>query len=225
MAAANSVIIDCKAIKYSCKMHGPLLRSITIIILAISVLAASIAFIQIANSQGSPSNGTPSTNTTGSESSAPAMKYEAARQQFLKEWDTLGFHPLVAIYVNESAELGNGLYQERSNVFSPGENILLYVQPIGFGHKQIDGQDGEKLYLMNFTADIVASFTNGTVLGGAQNIPISDLVSHYRNTELFLSLLLTQESPLPQGDYVINYRVVDQTSGQDLQLSKNIVVS
>jgi hypothetical protein len=198
---------------------------ITIIIIAIAVLTASSAFLQIANSQGSFSSDTLSVNTTSSDSSAPAMKYNAAREQFLDVWDTLGFHPLVATYVNESAELGNGLYQERSNIFSPGEDILLYVQPIGFGHQEIEGQGGEKLYLMNFTADIVASFANGTVLGGAQNIPISDLVSHYRNTEIFLSLLLSQESPLPQGDYVINYRVVDQTSGRDFRLSRDIVIS
>jgi hypothetical protein len=197
---------------------------ITIIIIAIAVLTASSAFLQIANSQGSFSSDTLSVNTTSSDSSAPAMKYNAAREQFLDVWDTLGFHPLVATYVNESAELGNGLYQERSNIFSPGEDILLYVQPIGFGHQEIEGQGGEKLYLMNFTADIVASFANGTVLGGAQNIPISDLVSHYRNTEIFLSLLLSQESPLPQGDYVINYRVVDQTSGRDFRLSRDIVI-
>lgn len=198
---------------------------ITIIIIAIAVLTASSAFLQIANSQGSFSSDTLSVNTTSSDSSAPAMKYNAAREQFLDVWDTLGFHPLVATYVNESAELGNGLYQERSNIFSPGEDILLYVQPIGFGHQEIEGQGGEKLYLMNFTADIVASFANGTVLGGAQNIPISDLVSHYRNTEIFLSLLLSQESPLPQSDYVINYRVVDQTSGRDFRLSRDIVIS
>jgi hypothetical protein len=198
---------------------------ITIIIIAIAVLTASSAFLQIANSQGSFSSDILSVNTTSSDSSAPAMKYNAAREQFLDVWDTLGFHPLVATYVNESTELGNGLYQERSNIFSPGEDILLYVQPIGFGHQEIEGQGGEKLYLMNFTADIVASFANGTVLGGAQNIPISDLVSHYRNTEIFLSLLLSQESPLPQGDYVINYRVVDQTSGRDFRLSRDIVIS
>jgi hypothetical protein len=198
---------------------------ITIIIIAIAVLTASSAFLQIANSQGSFSSDILSVNTTSSDSSAPAMKYNAAREQFLDVWDTLGFHPLVATYVNESTELGNGLYQERSNIFSPGEDILLYVQPIGFGHQEIEGRGGEKLYLMNFTADIVASFANGTVLGGAQNIPISDLVSHYRNTEIFLSLLLSQESPLPQGDYVINYRVVDQTSGRDFRLSRDIVIS
>lgn len=195
------------------------------IIIAIAILTASSAFLQLANSQGSFSSDKLSVNTTSSDSSAPAMKFNAAREQFLDVWDTLGFHPLVATYVNESAELGNGLYQERSNIFSPGENILLYVQPIGFGHQEIEGQAGEKLYLMNFTADIVASFANGTVLGGAQNIPISDLVSHYRNTEIFLSLLLSQESPLPQGDYVINYRVVDQTSGRDFRLSRDIVIS
>ena len=53
--------------------------------------------------------------------------------------------------------IGAGQYQEHSNVFAPGEEIVLYVQPIGFGHKQIQGQNGEELYLMNFTADIILS--------------------------------------------------------------------
>jgi hypothetical protein len=153
------------------------------------------------------------------------MKYEAAREQFLEVWDTLGFHPLVATYVNESVELGNGVYQERSNVFSPGEDILLYVQPIGFGHKQIEGQNGERLYLMNFTADIVITFANGTIVGGGQNIPIDAIVSHYRNTEFYLTLSVTQTNPFPNGDYVINYRVIDQTSGEDFELSKDITIS
>lgn len=199
------------------------------IITTMSVLIASSVFVQIANSQGSPSNGTPSVNITSSDSnftnSAPAMKYEADREQFLEVWDTLGFHPLVATYVNESVELGNGVYQERSNVFSPGEDILLYVQPIGFGHKQIEGQNGERLYLMNFTADIVITFANGTIVGGGQNIPIDAIVSHYRNTEFYLTLSVTQTNPFPKGDYVINYRVIDQTSGEDFELSKDITIS
>lgn len=59
-------------------------------------------------------------------------KYEAARDQFLKVWDTLEFHPIVATFVNESAKLGNGVYQEHSSVFKPGETMALYVQPVGF---------------------------------------------------------------------------------------------
>jgi hypothetical protein len=156
-----------------------------------------------------------------------AIKYEAIREQFLKIWNTLGFHPLVVTFVNatESSFLGSGQYQVHSNTFKPGENIVLYVQPIGFGHKQIEGKDGEKLFVMNFTADILISAQNGTILGGGQNIPISNLVSHYQNTEMYMHLLVTQSSPLPKGNYVINYRVTDETTGKDFDIVKNIRIA
>ncbi len=44
------------------------------------------------------------------------MKYEAAREQLLKVWDTLQFEPRVATFVNESAVIGNGQYK----------NILIF---------------------------------------------------------------------------------------------------
>ncbi len=59
--------------------------------------------------------------------------------------DQLEFEPLVVTFVNASDLIGNGQYQEHSNVFAPGEEIVLYVQPIGIGHKQIQGQNREKL--------------------------------------------------------------------------------
>ena len=72
----------------------------------------------------------------------------------------------------ESSMPGSVQYQIRSNTFSPSENILLYVQPTGFGHKQIEGNNGERLFAMNFTADILISAANGTIIGGGQNIPV-----------------------------------------------------
>ena len=112
-------------------------------------------------------------NNSQTDITPNVMKYEAAREQLLKAWDQLEFEPRVATFVNESEVVGNGQYQEHSNVFPPGETILLYVQPIGFGHKQIQSQNGEKLYLMNFTADIVLGTKNGTILGGGQDIALS----------------------------------------------------
>lgn len=161
-----------------------------------------------------------STETTGSTD----PKYEAARDQFLKVWDTLRFHPIVAIFVNESAELGNGVYQEHSNVFNPLETITLYAQPVGFGHKEITGQNGEKLFLMNFTADIILTKADGTPIGGGTNIPAGQIASHYRNTELFLHLFLTHDKPLPKGDYKVNYSVTDQFSGNTFKITKDLKV-
>ena len=161
-----------------------------------------------------------STETTGSTD----PKYEAARDQFLKVWDTLRFHPIVALFVNESAALGNGVYQEHSNVFNPDETITLYAQPVGYGHKEITGQNGEKLFLMNFTADIILTKQDGTPIGGGTNIPAGQIASHYRNTELFLHLFLTHDKPLPKGDYKVNYSVTDQFSGNTFKITKDLKV-
>jgi hypothetical protein len=182
-------------------------------IVILSLILMGSVFLQVSYSQG------PNVTTSTTD-----PKYETARDQFLKVWDTLTFHPIVATFVNESAELGNGVYQEHSNVFNPDETITLYAQPIGFGHKEITGQNGEKLFLMNFTADIILTTQDGTVIGGGQNIPAGQIVSHYRNTEVFLHLSLTHEKPLTKGDYKVNYSITDQVSGNTFKITKDLKV-
>ena len=155
-----------------------------VLIATLSLIIVGSAIIQTSYSQQSISNSSVSAsgklqmdlgltrlsnNSQMERASTPnQMKYEDARDQLLKVWDTLEFEPRVATFVSESETIGNGQYREHSNDFAPNETVVLYVQPIGFGHKQIQGQDGEKLYLMNFTADIVASTKNGTVVEGWQ---------------------------------------------------------
>jgi hypothetical protein len=203
--------------------------SAKIIIAILSLVIMSSAVIQTSYSQQPTSNSslgsTMISNNSQTDSTPNVMKYEAAREQFLKSWDQLEFEPRVATFVNESEVIGNGQYQEHSNVFPPGENIVLYVQPIGFGHKQIQGQNGEKLYLMNFTADIVLSTKNGTIVGGGQDITLSQPISHYRNTELYTTLTVTQKNPFPAGDYIFKYTLKDQTTGKSFDITKDVTIS
>jgi hypothetical protein len=203
--------------------------SAKIIIAILSLVIMSSAVIQTSYSQQPTSNSslglTMISNNSQTDSTPNVMKYEAAREQFLKSWDQLEFEPRVATFVNESEVIGNGQYQEHSNVFPPGENIVLYVQPIGFGHKQIQGQNGEKLYLMNFTADIVLSTKNGTIVGGGQDITLSQPISHYRNTELYTTLTVTQKNPFPAGDYIFEYTLKDQTTGKSFDITKDVTIS
>jgi hypothetical protein len=182
-------------------------------IVIVCLILMGIVFLQVSYSQ--------SPNVT---TSTIDPKYETARNQFLKVWDTLTFHPIVATFVNESVELGNGVYQEHSNVFKPDETISLYAQPIGFGHKEINGQNGEKLFLINFTGDIMLTKQDGTPLGGGKNIPIGQIVSHYPITEMFLHLFLTHDDPLPRGDYKVDYTVTDQVSGNTFKITKDLKV-
>ncbi len=206
-----------------------LIYSAKIIIAILSLVIMSSAVIQTSYSQQPTSNSslglTMISNNSQTDSTPNVMKYEAAREQFLKSWDQVEFEPRVATFVNESEVIGNGQYQEHSNVFPPGENIVLYVQPIGFGHKQIQGQNGEKLYLMNFTADIVLSTKNGTIVGGGQDITLSQPISHYRNTELYTTLTVTQKNPFPAGDYIFKYTLKDQTTGKSFDITKDVTIS
>jgi hypothetical protein len=204
--------------------------SAKVIIAILSLVIMSSAVIQTSYSQQPTSDSslglTMISNNSQTASTPNIMKYEAAREQFLKVWDQLEFEPLVATFVNASDVIGNGQYQEHSNVFAPGEEIVLYVQPIGFGHKQIQGQNGEKLYLMNFTADIVLSTKNGTIVGGGQDIPISKLISHYRNIDLFATLTLTlPPDPSIKGDYLAKYTLNDQTTGKSFDITKEVTIS
>jgi len=213
------------------------------IIFALSLVLVSSLFLNMSYSQGPKAssgsvNGTlemgdnaglkassalGTSNITESETTTDSV-YAAARNQFLKVWDTLRFHPIVATFVNGSAEIGNGVYQEHSNIFNPNETITLYAQPIGFGHKEVTGQNGERLFMMKFTADIILTTANGTVIGGGQNIPVGTLLSHYRNTELFLHLFLSHEKPLPTGEYKINYTITDEVSGNTFKITKDLKV-
>jgi hypothetical protein len=203
--------------------------SAKVIIAMLSLVIMSSAVIQTSYSQQPTSNSslglTMISNNSQTDITPNVMKYEASREQFLKSWDQLEFEPRVATFVNESEVIGNGQYQEHSNVFPPGENIVLYVQPIGFGHKQIQGQNGEKLYLMNFTADIVLSTKNGTIVGGGQDITLSQPISHYRNTELYTTLTVTQKNPFPTGDYIFKYTLKDQTTGKSFDITKDVTIS
>ena len=123
---------------------------------------------------------------------------------------------------------GYGVYEKlASNTFAPGEDIVLYSEPVGFSYKPIisNGTNGETQYLMNFTADLVITDTEGNVLGGFQDLPISEIISHHQNTEVNLVITLSQSSPFPEGNYKVLYTVHDEPSGNTFEISKDVVIS
>ena len=123
---------------------------------------------------------------------------------------------------------GYGVYEEHlSNIFSPGEDIVLYVEPIGFSHEPVgpNSPDNETLYLMNFTADVVISDVEGNILGGFEDLPISQIVSHHQNKEINLVITLSQSQPFPPGDYRLLYAIHDEPSGNTFELVKDVKIS
>jgi hypothetical protein len=163
------------------------------------------------------------------------MTIEDAKELYLSVWNETEFNATFSTFIEPFSAAGYGVYEERSNIFAPGETIVLYVELVGFAHKQvIDEERGSNnntlLYLMNMTSDYkIAAAANGTELElqliedeqGLRNI-----TSHRPNTEMYLTLTLTPEvQPLPVGSYVITYSVIDEISGESFELEKDITVA
>jgi hypothetical protein len=101
---------------------------------------------------------------------------------------------------------------------------LLYVEPVGYAYGTVTDSDGNRLYTMNFTVDFLISDKSGTVLTGQKDIPVSNLVSHHQNKELFFDISIDQSSPFPPGDYVITYTITDKNSGKSFDITKDVTV-
>jgi hypothetical protein len=153
---------------------------------------------------------------------------DAARQQYLTVWNQTEFNATFSTFIKPFSAAGYGVYDERSsNVFAPGETIVLYVEPVGFGHRQLlDEKGNNTLYLINMTAGYEIASANGTELQLIKDVPVVNVTSHRPNTEMFLTLTLTQDvQSLPAGNYVITYSVTDEVSGKSFQLEKEITIA
>jgi hypothetical protein len=206
--------------------------SLGLYILSINFLLSSPQHQLIAQSSSSPEQA-----MTPDDGSNQTVNLEAARQQYLLAWNDTAFTSQFDLFIEEGSSLGYGAYKEHvpANVFRPGETIVLYVEPIGFGHQPItdpasssqDGSDNGSattLYLVNMTADYIISDSNGTELQTIEHVPVGNLISHRQNLELFLTLTLRQDEPFPLGDYIVSYVIHDQVSGQGFQIDRVITI-
>lgn len=112
-----------------------------------------------------------------------------------------------AVFVASPPE-GFGIYEPRSsNRFRPGETLLVYAEPIGFGWKSIGGDRVE----FGFDVDFVVKERDGTIVGGKDKFARLVLQSRNRNREFMLKLSLNLTGA-PPGDYVLQFRLRDIAS-------------
>jgi hypothetical protein len=172
-------------------------------------------------------NITTSANAT-TTSTISNMTLEAAKEQYLTVWNQTVFNIAFSTYVEPGSAAAYGIYEEHdnnNNIFRPGETIVLYIEPVAFGHRQILDDQGNTQYLMNFTADFLIADANGNELLTFEDVPLGSIVSYRQNTELFLELTITQDQPFPVGDYIITYIIHDQVSGESLEIDKRITIA
>jgi hypothetical protein len=176
----------------------------------------------------------PAATTVANVDAPDNMTIDDAKDLYLSVWNQTEFNATFSTFVEPFSAAGYGVYEERNNIFAPGETIVLYVEPVGFAHEQIIDERGNSnnnttLYLMNMTADYEIAAANGTELELQLIEDVQDLrniTSHRPNTEMFLTLTLTPEiQPLPIGTYVITYYLTDEISGESFQLEKDITIA
>jgi hypothetical protein len=176
----------------------------------------------------------PASTTVTNTDALDNMTIEDAKDLYLSVWNQTEFNATFSTFVEPFSAAGYGVYEERNNIFTPGETIVLYVEPVGFAHEQIidergDSNNNTTLYLMNMTADYEIAAANGTelelqLIEDAQDL--RNITSHRPNTEMFLTLTLTPEiQPLPTGTYVLTYSLTDEISGESFQLEKDITIA
>jgi hypothetical protein len=194
--------------------------------------ATTLENITAANNMSTTSAVTTTNTTTAANVTAiNNMTIEDAKELYLSVWNQTEFNATFSTFVEPFSAAGYGAYEERSNIFAPGETIVLYIEPVGFAHERIidekgGGNNNTMLYLMNMTADYEIAAANGTEFQLIEDVQVGNITSHRPNTEMFLTLTLAQEvQPLPIGSYVITYSVTDEVSGESFQLEKEITVA
>ena len=167
-----------------------------------------------ANAQGiSDTNSTGVTNSTGT----PIVQVTPIVPS--------GFYSNKDLFVTTEPN-GFGIYEEKNSTsYSPGESIILYIEPVGFEYNNITDEDGTPLFSIDFGASFLITSSNGTVIGGQENVPIGNIISHNQNKEVFIPFTVTQSVPFPTGDYIIIYKITDENSGKSFELNKNITIS
>ena len=210
--------------------------SLTMTLFSLSLFTLSTSFILLSSqpqaSFAQPSSSFPETQLIQEEAEGGNQHtdLEAARQQYLSAWNDTAFSSKLDVFIAEGSDLGYGIYREHipANVFRPGETIVLYVEPVGYGHQPLTDASvnsrATTLYLMNMTADYIISDSTGSELQAIEDVPVGNLISHRQNLELFLTLTLRQDEPFPVGDYVVTYVVYDQVTGQSFQIDKSITI-
>jgi hypothetical protein len=178
----------------------------------------------------------PAATTVANVDAPDNMTIDDAKDLYLSVWNQTEFNATFSTFVEPFSAAGYGVYEERNNTFAPGETIVLYVEPVGFGHEQVIDEGGDSngnnnnyttmLYLMNMTADYEIAAANGTELQLIEDVQAGNITSHRPNTEMFLTLTITPDvQPLPIGSYVITYSVNDEVSGESFQLEKDIIIA
>jgi hypothetical protein len=139
--------------------------------------------------------------------------------------ETTAFRSGFDTFISSESE-GYGIYNEKhSNVFKPGDEVIIYVEPIGYTYRTLTDENGTKLYSIELSADMTVTDKNGANIGEQKDLPLLDVLSHHQNKELHGELSTTGTETLEPGDYTVKWTITDENSGKTFDIVKDFTIS
>lgn len=112
------------------------------------------------------------------------------------------------LFIEPGSANGYGVFVARDdNVFAPGETLVAYAEPVGYGYRAVEGGR----YTFGFDVDFFVKRPDGTILAGQENFDRLSLTSHERVREFQITLRLTVRGLAP-GSYEVVFRTRDIAS-------------
>lgn len=150
----------------------------------------------------------------------PMEDLAAAQQKLFDAWQDVPLTQRNVLFLT-APSTGYGLYNERtSNVFKSTDKIFTYVEPIGYGWKNLPNG----MFEMNFVTDLAMKAENGDVVLEKKAFATNVLQSHAANMEFTMDFTLTL-TDAPVGKYTLEFTIHDMSSKQDSTFDQTIEIA
>ena len=144
---------------------------------------------------------------------------ETQERAIAETWARLPYAARNAQFVSRKAEV-YGDYQPRaSNVFAPGEKLLSYLEPVGYGYKP----SGTDTHAFGVTVDFEILSPDGKVLAGQKKLLEQSMTSRFKNREFFINLTMSIDGA-PAGSYVLAYIMTDAATGKTTRVEQPFTI-
>jgi len=112
-----------------------------------------------------PPQSLPDNNLTLSSNAFSSSDLQIARQYYLYIWRHMPLNYSFNTFVNPNSARGFGVYSVHANSFKPGESIILYLEPIGFGYSSIKTKTPHTIHQISFTVNASIFTIKGKKIG------------------------------------------------------------
>lgn len=144
---------------------------------------------------------------------------DAAEAQVAQVWEETPLTFRKALFADKIDAFG--VYEpKQGTVFSPGEPIVVYAEPVGYGYQSND--DGT--YSFGFDFDLVVKTAEGQIMGGQEKFARTELKSRVQNKEFLVTLTLSLDGA-PAGNYVLEYLAQDIASDETATITMPFTIA